>query len=362
MNARETAENILRAAGLGADPEAARAKRFLDMRLDGLGLGPSTGLPTRLEPGARSVASGVVALLGDPRGAPPPHVEIPTDIDGLDEESEALFEPSQLIAAQAVTGLAATSAGGTQVNFSDKGVVHVGSGAVGAYWNRALGAAQNIKWAPLAPGLLLPFDPRVGLFVGTNAVGGITIGGVLTLAFYKLPPIKSRAEREQAKIDAQRGAAGGEPGSPWAGGGGDRYRGVDLTAPERVWTPGSFRLELGKRVMASGSDMVAGISSGPGNGTDVSLGSFSDAGAGTQIYKVGTNFPVAGAGAIGAVILNALPSNTDTIWVAETAALAVASNGAIGASGQDTWNRPLNGTLFMLALSGTQVLGARYRS
>jgi len=68
--------------------------------------------------------------------------------------------------------------------------------------------------------------------------------------------------------------------------------------------------------------MASGVAIGPDSGTDVTLGSFSDAGAGTQIYKVGTNFPVGGAAAIGSIIVNALPSNTDTVWIAETSALA----------------------------------------
>ena len=72
--------------------------------------------------------------------------------------------------------------------------------------------------------------------------------------------------------------------------------------------------------------------------------------------------PVGGATVQGSTILNSRPANTDVGWVAETSALAVASNGGIGPSGQDTWQIPIGGTLFMLAASGTQVIGARYRS
>lgn len=373
MEPREIGERILREAGI--HPEALAAKRHIDARLAGLGLPPSIGAPRKLEPGqsltdrvttARSEAAtaGAVGAAGgvllDPAGRPLPYRVVP-GAEVSEELSEAMFEPSDLIAAQAVTGLATTVSGGTEVRFNLKGLVHVGSGAIGVYWNRALGAAQNFRWAPLAPGLILSYDPRQGLFVGTNGVGGITIGGVLTLSFYRLPPKKRREENVHGRPDAQgRTAPGAEPGSPWAGApGGGSVGGSDSGGLMRA---GDFRLLLSQHVAASGSDMTAGVANGPENGTDVTLGTFSDAGAGTQIYKVGTNFPIAGAGAIGKVILNALPSNTDTVWIGETAALAIASNGALGASGQDSWNRPLNGTLFMLALTGTQVIGARYRS
>ena len=72
--------------------------------------------------------------------------------------------------------------------------------------------------------------------------------------------------------------------------------------------------------------------------------------------------PVGGASVAGEAVLSSRPANTDTVWVGETAALRVASNNPIGPSGQDTWRIPLTGTLFILALSGTQIISARYRS
>lgn len=366
LDPRTIGERILRDSGLSRDlrAQAVRAKEDLDKRLEGLGLEPSRALPTRVLPGedvelgfglaSRSAGGAASSVLLDPLGAPPnPRVVPSNEVDVM--ESEAAFEPSDLIAAQAVTGLATTAAGGTEVRFNVKGLVHVGSGAIGVYWNRPLGASQNFRWAPLAPGLLIPYDPREGLFVGSNIAGGITIGGVLTLAFYKLPPIKTRAERELARIAAQRSAPGGEPGSPWAGAPGGGAGGWDSAS--------QFRTELGHRLGASGSDTTAGaVIGGLGGGTDVTLGSFSDAGAGTQIYLAGSNMPVGGASKVGRTILNAPPGNTDAVWVGETAALAVASNGGLSASGQDTWEIPAGGKLFMLANSGTQILGARYRS
>lgn len=374
-DARELAETILRARGV--DAESLSAKRNIDRRLDGLGQPPSSGAPTGLRPGREVVvrqqgyhggaafaAGAAGGVLIDPEGAQPDPYVVPS-FDVEDLYSEAIFEPSDLIAAQAVTGLATTAAGGTEVRFNTKGVVHVGGGAIGVYWNRPLGANVNFRWAPLAPGLLLPYNPKQGLFVGTNNVGGIKVAGVLTLAFYQLPPMKTPEDRQRERIEAGRARAGDEPGSPWTGPGGGISR---PDAPfggiaPREWTPSLFRAELGKRLVASGSDMPAGaIISAAGGGTDVTLGTFSDAGAGTQIFLAGSNMPAAGASALGATILNARPANTDVCWVAETSALAVASNGGLGPSGQDSWNIPNGGTLFMLAASGTQVIGARYRS
>lgn len=349
MDPRTIGERILQESGLSRDgvAQSRQAKENIDRRLDGLGLPPSSTLPARLLPGEeKSIALGfgtasrfaggaASSVLFDPEGASPnPRVVPSDDVDGM--ESQAIFEPSDLIAAQAVTGLATTAAGGTEVRFNIKGIVHVGSGAIGCYWNRALGASQNFRWAPLAPGLLIPYDPRQGLFVGSNVAGGITIGGVLTLSFYRLPPIQKVRRADKTTISAP-----------------DRSTG---------WSLGGFREELARRTGASGSDTTAGAFAGVDAGSDVTLGTFSDAGVGTQIFRVSTNMPVGGATRIGATILNASPANTDVVWVAETSALAVASNGGISAGGQDQVRSALNGTLFMLAGSGTQVLGARYRS
>lgn len=342
MDAREIGEKILREAGVGG--EALRAKRNIDARLEGLGLEPSVGAPLKLSPGEEfsvrpTPNSAVSALLFDQGGAQPPVVVLASDAGENEEDfNDAMFEPSDLIAAQAVTALATTAAGGTEVRFNLPGFVHIGSGGIGVYYNRALGASQNFRWAPCAPNLIIPYNPRIGLFVGTNVAGGIAIGGALTLSFYRTPPEKHREKRDGR---------------------------TTITAPGRgSYLGGGFREQLGRRVGAVGSDgsLLNALAAGPLNGTDVTLGTFSDAGAGTQIYKVSTNFPVGGAAAVGAAILNASPANTDVIWVGETALLAVASNGGLSASGQDAWHAALSGKLFMLANSGTQVLGVRYRS
>lgn len=381
MDSRETAESILRHAGFTRG-DAQAAKKNLDRRLEGLGLGPSVGLPIPIPPGREVLRptvpqtldrilstvetthprGSISALLVNPEGARPRQVVAGSDIEDLD--SEALYEPSDMISAQAVTGLATTAAGGTEVRFNVRGYVHVGSGAIGVYWNRPLGASQGFRWVPLAPGLLIPYDPRQGLFVGSNAVGGITIGGVLTLSFYRLPKSQAAKGDDRAKIEAPGrtpGAGPADPGRIDPGAGSGSIGGS--IGDSRVVSRQSFRDRLASRLVASGSDTTAGaIITGLGGGSDVTLGSFSDAGAGTQIYLAGSNMPVGGASVGGALVLNSRPANTDTIWVGETAALAVASNGPIGPSGQDTWNIPVSGKLFMLALSGTQILGARYRS
>lgn len=363
MDSRELSEKILREAGLWNE-EAAAAKRKIDARLDGLGLRPAFGLPTAVRPGAvasprsfglpqtqpthttiqdrlkqrledvqheiikpgdpRSPRGAVTALLQH-GGAEPPHVVLSDDANSA--LGDATWEPSDLSAAVAVTGLQTTALGGTEAKFNMPGIIYVGSGAIGVYWARALGANINSKWCPLMAGMRLAYHPHSAIFFGTNTVGGVKLGGVLTLAFYKLPK--------------------------------------HLETKKNGWK--LWHKQIGEWTEGSGSDTATGViaqafASGAVNGTDVTLGTFSDAGAGTQIFKVGTNFPVGGAVAAGGVIMNASNANTDVIWVAETTALAVASNGPIGALGQDVSNRAIGTKLFMLANSGTQVLGARYRS
>lgn len=357
-DAREQAEKILRDAGVSA--EAIAAKRNIDARLDGFGLNPSRGAPTLISPGRRvdvgfgipkielranneqridqivrqtvltgtSDEGGAVSaiLLGDGVGGAPPRV-VPTE-NLPTHMGEATWEPTDLLPAQSVASLATTASGGTEVKFNYPGIVYVGPGAMGCYWARALGASQNIRWNALMAAVRLAYSPKIGLFFGTNAIGGVATKGVLTLAFYKLP---------------------------------DKYH----SGKNSSWK--AWHKQVGEWTEGSGDSAATGVavqslSTGPTNGTDVTLGTFSDAGAGTQIFKVGTNFPVAGAVVQGAVILNASNANTDAIWVAETTALAVASNGALGALGQDSNNRAVGTKLFMLANSGTQVLGARYRS
>lgn len=378
-------DKILRAAGLlPPTGEAERAKRNLDARLAGLGLPASSGLPTKIVPGAgpRSfvqpvdpgpgnralTASGVTgllldpgsgapdlhypngqpspqvrrileepralggaqgaatSLLFDPRGAPPPQVVLSQDLEL--EAGQASFEPSDLSPAVACTSLATTAAGGTEVKFSVPGIIYIGSGAIGVYWARALGANINSKWSPLLPGMRLAYHPQAAIFFGGNSVGGVTIGGVLTLAFYKMPP------NFQKKRDA--------------------------------WS--KWHKQIGEWTEGSGSDNAAGAimgflgGAGPQTGTDVTLGTFSDAGVGTQIFNAATNMPVGGASARGAAIMNAPNTNTDAVWVAESSVLAVASNNGIFTAGQDQNNVPVGGKLFMLANSGTQKLGVRFRS
>lgn len=333
-SSQEKAEKILRAQGL--DPgEALRAKRNIDARLDGYGLPPSVGAPAKIpsgfearleaRTGGKPLTGGsqgaASALLLDPRGAlsEPPLVVGPDDPTGLDFGE---YLPSDLAAAVAVTSLATTVNGGTETKFNRPGIVRVGDGAIGVYRANALGANINTGWQPLGAFELIPYYPQAGLFVGTNTVGGIAIGGVLTLAFYALP----------RKFLGHQGMR-------------------------------KFLSSLGKILPIPGTTMGPGsIIASVGGGTDVTLGTFSDAGAGTQIFKAGTNFPTGGAGAVGSVIMNAPPTNTDVVWVAETSALAVASNGGISQSGQDIFVRALNTKLFMLANSGTQKLGCRYRS
>lgn len=379
MNSAESeGDKILRAAGLL--PEAAAAKRNIDAKLAGLGLPLSTGLPSKILPNRRGIIQQVesggtsrgeqmravqglildptgerpeihfdesdlqigsilreplalgsprgatTALLFDPRGAPAPQVVMGTDVEL--ENGQASFEPSDLAPAVACTSLATTATGGTEVKFSTPGIVYIGSGAIGVYWARALGANINSKWAPLLPGMRLAYHPQSALFFGGNSVGGVTVGGVLVLAFYKMPPNYKTKK------------------NPWS----------------------AWHKQIGEWTEGSGSDNAAGAimgflgGAGPSTGSDVTLGTFSDAGAGTQIFKVGTNMPVGGASARGAVIMNAANTNTDAVWVAETTPLAVASNGGIFQAGQDMNNVPVGGKLFMLANSGTQKLGVRFRS
>lgn len=354
---RELADNILRNSGL-LTPDAELARKRLDERLAGSGLSVE-GVPTRVLPGevgahrslrgtvigtrgfdallekiARntgeqeaSAAGAAGATLLDPSGLPPKVQVQPSQTDSMAELGTASFEPSDLSAAVAVTSLAASSAGGTEVRFNKPGIIYVGSGAMGVYWARALGAKINSKWAPLLAGMRLAYHPQAAIFFGTNSVGSVAVSGVLTLAFYEMPP------NYQKKRDAWR---------KW-------HKQIG------EWTEGSGDSS------ATGA-LLQALSTGGTNGTDVTLGTFSDAGAGTQIFKAATNFPVGGASSKGSVIVNASNANTDSVWVAETAALAVASNNGVYQGGQDMHSRAVAEKLFMLANSGTQVLGARYRS
>lgn len=353
--ARQQAERILRNAGVSA--EALQAKRNIDARLAGIGLPPTSSAPIMVSPGRRlDVGTGApkytlqasneqrieqlerraiagqadegravsAILLSGGVGADPPHVALTEDMPNA--LGEATWEPSDLSGPTAVTSLGTTAGGGTEVKFNLPGIVYVGSGAIGVYWARSLGANQN-TWSPCLPGMRLAYHPQGGLFFGTSSAGGIRASGALILAFYKMP----------AGYKKQKNA--------W-----------------REW-----HKQVGEWTEGSGSDNALGVIAqslavGANSGTDVTLGTFSDAGAGTQIFKAGTNFPVAGAVTQGGVILNASNANTDVIWIAETTVLAVASNGALGALGQDINNRAVGTKLFMLANSGTQVLGARYRS
>ena len=346
-NAREISARILREAGI--DPDSTlRAKDAFDRRLEGMGL-PALARPPRAVPPAKLTppfsardAAGAISALLVPGGGNPPNPRVVPSADAFgpaDRFTSAMFEPYDLIAAQAVTGLATTAAGGTEVRFNLPGFVHVGSGAVGVYWNRALGANKGFRWVPCAPGTLIPYHPRQGLFVGTQTVGGITIGGVLTLSFYRLPEWKKGRDdaRERPPSDSG-GSSGDQPGDPGAidPGGGGGLESLDM----------KFQHALAQHVAASGSDTTAGAFVGAGgDGPDVTLGSFSDAGVGTQIFLAGSNMPIGGASRAGIAVLNSRQANTDTVWVGETSALAVASNGAIGPSGQDLWNIPVAGQL-----------------
>jgi hypothetical protein len=332
------AERILRSSGLYTEEQLA-AKRRIDERLGSVGVSPTVRPPMRLSPNfgtvtrpTRETLYGRVAKNINPaseRGAASALLlekeELPPKVvpDITRDIGDATFEPSDLSQAQAVTSLATTASGGTEIKFNLPGILMIGSGAIGVYWSRALA----IKWAPLLPGRRFAYHPQSGFLVGTNSVGGINPAGVLTIEFYKLPPNYGKKK------------------NAWS-----------------VW-----HKQIGDWTEGSGSDNTAGailhqLTTGGNNGTDVTLGTFSDAGGGTQIFKALTNMPVGGAVTGGAVILNTPPANTAPIWVAETSALAVASNGGISAAGQDEWSIPTGGKLFILSSAATQTVGARFRS
>lgn len=342
-SAQKTAEEILRRAGLSSG-EARAAWNGIQPRLDAIGAtsavpilpGREANLFTHPRPTIESRVARVVRTNQNPAGEGGAVSELlmgnrsePVTVllsdTSVDNPS---LEPTDLLAATAVTSLATTAAGGTEVKFSHPGIVYVGAGPVGLYWARALGAAQNIRWSPIMSGVRLAYHPESALFLGTNNVGGIAPGGAMTLAFYKMPD--EYAQKKGAWRDWHKSI------SEWTEG-----------ASDTTGTAGVLGFIIG---------------GGPTAGTDVTLGTFTDSGAGTQIFKAGTNMPAGGAVAKGSVIANAPSTNTDVVWVGETALLAVASNGAIGQMGQDTWNINIAGKLFMLANSGTQKLGARYRS
>ena len=297
MNTTETIANrILADAGLRPS-DAVEAKRRIDARLTEMGAPPSIHRPVPLLPGASLVGrttAGVVSELisGREKEIVQPHVEL--------YNPDATFGPDDFSPAVACTSLGTTAAGGTEVKFQSPGIVYVGAGPVGVYWTRALGSSQNNRWTPVMSGVRLPYNGKNGLFFGTNTVGGIAVGGCISFALYQLP-------KEHV----------GKPGA-WAA----------LHKQVQDWTEGSSD--------ATGTAGVLGFifGGGPASGTDVTLGTFSDAGGGTQIFKVGTNMPVGGAvNRSGAVILNASPANNDVCWIGETGALRVASNGGIGPSG-----------------------------
>lgn len=224
----------------------------------------------------------------------------------------------------AATSLASIGSGGTEVKFNREGIIVPGPGAIGVYYASALEAGQGAKgkWQSLLATRKIRYNREAGFFIGSSSIGGITVGGVVTLDFYAKP--------KHVK---------------WS----DWHKFVER------WTSGSGPES------AVGA-LVGTIPGSGGSGTDVTLGTFSDAGVGSQIFLAGTNMPSTGAVKQVSVVLNTPGYNTDAIWVAETSALAVADNNPLMPAGQDTWNIPAGGKLFFKSRSGTQKVGARVRS
>ena len=246
---------------------------------------------------------------------PGPHVIMPG------EDGSPLWEPTDAKQPTAVSSLETTANGGTEIKFSgESGVIVSGPGAVGVYWRRAI----NDRWMPLLQGRHISYNAEAGFFVGTNNAG-VTPGGVLSLEFFAKPP-------------------------------GMNFKQWSKTVYE--WTRGS------------GADMSTGVISGVISGatmfggTDVTLGTFSQlfSAAAEQIFLAGSNMLVGGATKKCQVLLATPYTNTDEIYVGESAALAVASNNPLSATGQDTWSVPAGGKLFFKSASGTQKVSARVRT
>jgi hypothetical protein len=103
-----------------------------------------------------------------------------------------------------------------------------------------------------------------------------------------------------------------------------------------------------------------------GEGTDVTLGVFSPgtgAGNGVQIFLAATAMPVGGATKACKVFVNCDPDNADDCFFGETQALSeVSGNNVVGAAGQDIWNIPAGGKLWVSGAVGGLKVAARVRS
>ena len=232
----------------------------------------------------------------------------------------AFWEPTDSRQPLAVTGLTTTANGGQEIKFSQEGLIATGPGAIGVYWSRNL----KQRWTPLLQGRFISYVPDAGFFVGTDNTG-VTPAGVLSLEFYAKP---------------------------------DKFSWKQWTDYVGRWTRGAGP-DMGMGAVIG--TIAASTSFG---GTDVTLGTFShlSTDAAQQISLVGSNMLVGGATKKCQVIVSAPYTNTDEVYVAETAALAVASNNALSATGQDTWSIPATGKLFFKSASGTQKVSARART
>lgn len=228
-----------------------------------------------------------------------------------------LWEPSDAKDPVTVASLATTAAGGNEQKFGLEGMIVPGPGAIGAYWSRA----TKSRWTPLTPGRPIPYTPDGGFFVGKSATG-LLPSGVLTLEFYAKPPATDWDEFRKWVFD---------------------------------WT----RINSSESAVGALIQNLIAVT-----GTDSTLGTFShlfSAGA-EQIFLAGSNMLVGGATAHCLITVNAPYTNTDEVYVGETAALAVASNNALSATGESTWSIPAGGKLFFKSATGTQKLSARMRS
>lgn len=242
---------------------------------------------------------------------PGPRVILPT-------EESALWEPTDSKQPVTVASIATTANGGEEVKFAADGVIIPGPGAMGMYWARSVKA----RWAPLTPGRPIPYTVDAGFFVGRNTTG-VATRGVLSLEFYAKPS-----------------------GMTWG----------KFMAWATGWT----------KVQGAAEGAVGGMMAGlvGMSGTDVTLGTFShlSTDAAKQIFLAGSAMPEAGADQQLNLIVKAPYGNTDEVYVGETAALAVASNNPLSATGEDTWSIPSGGKLFFKSASGTQKLSARIRA
>lgn len=230
-------------------------------------------------------------------------------------------EPSDVKVVGLVSALPTITSGvgqnGTEVKFNADGIIIPIPGAIGAFWSRSL---KN-RWAGIQPGRPIAYTQEQSFFVAQDTT--VQIGGNLALEFYAKP------QGMHLKHFYQR---------------------------VRDWTAQSGEGGAGGIISAQSGFF-------PGSSSDVTLGTFTQTGGSpTQIFLAGTNMVVGGATKAGQLFINTDGANTDEIFVGETSALAIASNNPIGASGQDVWYIPKGGKLFFLSKSGTQSIGARFRS